>query len=394
MSDVYCLLPWVHFQVWPNGDVFPCCFSANDYEANKVGNISEYASLSDIANSDKLKSLRARMRDGGPLPECQTCVKSEEMSGHSFRLDFKESFKDYDASEVIDTMAEDGTLTDFKMRYMDTRFSTTCNQKCRTCGPHFSSSWAAESKFPIKVQKIEDKSQAIHDELIAKANDVDVFYFAGGEPLVTPQHFEILESIDMSGKVVAYNTNFSNLDWKNYNVVDTWKTIPRLTIHASVDATYDKYEYMRSGTKFDTIIKHFNRFHSEVENSYKKISINLTVSALNIFYLPEIIKDFEALGFIREDGLPLNISFVFNPVHFKPTIFPAEVKKVIEAKLLDFVKDNGRYQGIHAAINYMNSENDERYMAAFWHEINRIDEIRGEWFDDTFLELNELLING
>lgn len=404
MTDkVYCLLPYVHFQVWPNGDAFPCCFSANDYEKNKLGNISNFASLDDVANSQKQKDLRVRMRDGGPLPECVACVKQEAVSGTSFRLDFKESFSRYmnaEVEQVINTMQPDGTLKNFKMKYMDVRWSTICNQKCRTCGPHFSSSWAMETakatnnKFAIKVESVGERSTTMHDELLARADEVDVFYFAGGEPLVTPEHFEILDRIDMTNKTVVYNTNFSNLNWRQTNVLDKWKNIPRLTIHASVDATYAKYDYMRSGTSFATIVDHFKRFHETIDNSYKKISINLTTSALNVLYLPEIITDFYALGFLHEDGLPVNVSFVFNPEPFKVTIFTKEQKEIIKAKLLAFAESpgNGRFIGnMHSVINFMESEDDSALMDQFKQTIASIDSLRNESFSQTFPELSELI---
>lgn len=403
IDKVYCLLPWVHFQVWPNGDAFPCCFSANDYEKNKLGNVKDFSKLEDIANSPKQMDLRVRMRDGGPLPECTNCVKSEQVSGTSFRLDFKQSFRPYmstDVEEVINTMQPDGTLKNFKMKYMDVRFSTICNQKCRTCGPHFSSSWAAETakatnnKLMIKVEKVSSQSSAIHAEILNTVDDIDVFYFAGGEPLVTPEHFDILEKVDLTNKTVVYNTNFSNLNWKNYNVIDIWKKIPRLTIHASIDATFDKYNYMRSGTDFNTIVDHFGKFHAAIDNSYHKISINLTVSALNVLYLPEILTDFMKLGFLHEDGLAVNTSFVFNPNHFKITLFTEQQKQVIKDKLLAFANadGNGRFIGnIHSVINFMESEDDSSLLDVFKEKVAEIDSLRSESFAQTFPELSDLI---
>jgi len=302
--------------------------------------------------------------------------------------------------EVINTMQPDGTLKNFKMKYMDVRFSTICNQKCRTCGPHFSSSWAAETakatnnKLMIKVEKVSNQSTAIHSEILDKVDDIDVFYFAGGEPLVTPEHFDILEKVDLTNKTVVYNTNFSNLNWKTYNVIDIWKNIPRLTIHASIDATFDKYNYMRSGTDFSTIVEHFKRFHESIDNSYHKISINLTVSTLNVMYLPEILTDFMKLGFLHEDGLPVNTSFVFNPTHFKITVFTKEQKQVIKDKLMAFVNSegNGRFIGnITSVINFMESEDDSALLDTFKEKIVEIDSLRGESFAQTFPELSELI---
>ena len=47
---------------------------------------------------------------------------------------------------ITETTKEDGELSDFKMKYMDIRFSNLCNMKCRSCGPSCSSQWAQEFK--------------------------------------------------------------------------------------------------------------------------------------------------------------------------------------------------------------------------------------------------------
>ena len=43
---------------------------------------------------------------------------------------------------LLDTQ-EDGGIEEFKMKYMDIRFSNLCNFKCRSCGPGCSQ-WALE----------------------------------------------------------------------------------------------------------------------------------------------------------------------------------------------------------------------------------------------------------
>lgn len=395
--DVFCLIPWIHFQIWPNGDVQPCCFSANDYEQNLVGNIDKFDRLADIANTEKLKSLRKRMLNDGELPECKTCVQSEKASGSSFRLDFKRDFTkhiDESVEKIVSTTADDGSINDFKMRYLDVRFSTVCNQKCRTCGPHFSSAWALEEGHRSKIQSIfSGTTTPIYEELQSDnvINDVRIFYFAGGEPLVTPEHFRMLPKIDLEKSSVTYNTNFSNLHWNKTDVLDYWKNMKSLTVFASVDATYEKYEYMRKGTRFDTIVGNFYAFN-QIKSADRSVSINLTVSIFNVFYLPEIIKDFYELGFVNDGGLPMTISFVFNPEHFKITVFTPEQKEVIATKLRTFGETDQRFKThMNNVINFMNASDDQTLLPKMKDEIKRIDAVRNESFDLIFPELSQLI---
>ena len=41
-SKVFCMMPWVHTHIWPNGNAFPCCMSDSDIE---YGNLNDNSFL-------------------------------------------------------------------------------------------------------------------------------------------------------------------------------------------------------------------------------------------------------------------------------------------------------------------------------------------------------------
>jgi len=140
-SKVFCMFPWLHLNVTPRGDIYPCC--SNDYQ-NPFGNTKEI-SLEQAFNSPKMKELRLDMLNDRKNSICNFCYKHEEAGPHSFRNYSKDNFAKY-FDEIVPTTQEDGTVSEFKMRYFDIRFSNICNFKCRTCGAEFSSQWAAEHR--------------------------------------------------------------------------------------------------------------------------------------------------------------------------------------------------------------------------------------------------------
>ena len=131
------------------------------------------------------------------------------------------------------------------MKYFDIRFSNICNYKCRTCGSEFSSKWAQEHKehdappAGFRVIQHADKSGALLDQVVEQIPNIELAYFAGGEPLITDEHYVILEEMIASGKckdiVLRYNTNMSNFKYKKYDVLDMWSNFKRVEVSSSLD---------------------------------------------------------------------------------------------------------------------------------------------------------------
>jgi len=213
-SKVFCLMPWIHFHIWPNGKVFPCCLA--DPEIS-MGDIHQQP-LKEIWNSAEYKRLRTNMLSGKESKECRRCYELESSADvYTLRKNSLASFGHL-LSEVQKTKP-DGTLPETKMAYMDIRFSNLCNFKCRTCGPIFSSSWQEE----VSAHSPSDHQKVIPLSLLSQENfwqqleplleHVEEVYFAGGESLISPEHYKILKAWIKQGRTdirLRYTTNFSH----------------------------------------------------------------------------------------------------------------------------------------------------------------------------------------
>ena len=129
-------MPWMHMHIWPNGNAFPCCMSDSSIV---FGNVHR-EKIVDLANNENYKQIRKEMLDGVKPKACTRCYELET-SADSFTLrkNSLSSFKEH--LHLLEETNEDGSINDYKMRYLDIRFSNLCNLKCRTCGPDLSSSW-------------------------------------------------------------------------------------------------------------------------------------------------------------------------------------------------------------------------------------------------------------
>lgn len=334
----FCILPWIHFHAWPDGKVFPCCMA----DSNKpVANTSE-ESVIKMMNSEDFKALRLRMLNDEPSEVCQRCYDVELFGTWSLRQS-QNTVRGVASLDLVDKTNTDGSIDDFKLKYMDIRFSNICNMKCRSCGPSCSSLWAQEYKerhgevmlrdrfglTKIVVNNNEDDS--FWEKLLPYLDDVEEVYFAGGEVLITPEHYKILDywlSIGKTNVKVTYTTNFSVFKYKDNNVLDYWRKFPRVEIYASLDAGGELAEYMRKGTIWSDIEQNAIMIKKEVP--HVRFEITPTISIWNVHQFPKFHKEWIDKGLLsKTQEMRLNIltgpwfaSILILPKAYKEALLP------------------------------------------------------------------------
>ena len=87
-GDTLCTAPWMHLYINPQGLVGPCCEFDEKYP---LGNISEN-SLSEIANSIEMKTVRKQMMSGQRPNVCSVCWAKEDAQLPSNRKSFNHKF--------------------------------------------------------------------------------------------------------------------------------------------------------------------------------------------------------------------------------------------------------------------------------------------------------------
>ena len=83
--------------------------------------------------------------------------------------------------------------------------------------------------------------------------NIEVLYFAGGEPFVLEEHFKLLESLQNKKDIsLMYNTNFSILKYKGKTIFEYLKDFRKVHFSISLDGLGEVGEFVRTG--FDTKI--------------------------------------------------------------------------------------------------------------------------------------------
>ena len=73
-SDTFCILPWLHMYVNPDGSVLPCCVGEWD---KPLGNVRQHT-IKEILNDKPYKQMRKNMLEGKRCVECQACYNIED----------------------------------------------------------------------------------------------------------------------------------------------------------------------------------------------------------------------------------------------------------------------------------------------------------------------------
>ena len=105
--------------------------------------------------------------------------------------------------------------------------------------------------------------------------------WAGGEPIITEEHYKILDfwienDIDVR---LRYTTNFSNLYFKKKSILEYWNSFKDVRIAASLDAMGARGELIRAGTNWNRIEKNRISMIEECPDVY--FEITPTVSIMN-----------------------------------------------------------------------------------------------------------------
>ena len=409
----FCILPWLHLYVQPNGEVTPCCHADL---ARPCGSVAD-SRLESILNNESFKRIRRQMLAGERAPECASCYRLEDVNKTSPRQNHNRAFQGH--LDKVNHTLPDGSLQELSLVYLDLRFSNVCNLKCRGCYPGSSSSWAEdfEQLTDTKVtKKLSNLDAPAIQQILAHLAHVENIYFAGGEPLIMQENYTLLDKlIELKRTNIAllYNTNLMQLSHGKYNILDYWNKFSNVMVSASMDDVLERAEYFRKGLDFKIFTENWKRVWQE--SPHVKLSINLTVNVMNVFHLDKIFDYFhQELGL---EHTQYSFNLLTSPPELSIQVLPLQFKQEVKAKLETYqrglssksskfldqlqrkVQDNELFDIIIAhkkgaevnhldpIITFMMNGSGEATIQDFFARTEKLDRIRGEDYRKLFPEL-------
>jgi len=391
-SKTFCIYPWIHLHAYPTGEVYPCCHAEMAYP---VGN-AHFKTLEEIYRDAPMRELRKNMLNDSPNPACGRCYEQEEAGFFSGRRSANKHHGHH-----IKRINDDK----FQMSYWDIRFSNLCNLSCRSCGHIFSSSWyqdqaklaSGDWKDRNKVLNYAGRTETdMWEQLIPHLDYVEQIYFAGGEPLMMAEHYNILDELERRGRFdvrLIYNTNFTHTKLKDREVFDYWRKFKSVAVGASLDAMGPRAEYIRKGTDWATVER--NREQMLEVCPGVDFYISPTLSIMNALHLPDFHRNWVDRGLIKPQDL--NVNILQDPAHLRIDIAPAKYKAKIADKYqahIEWLRPLDSLQratvGFESAIKFMMATENSKLISNFWEKTFTLDRIRKESILDIIPELDEM----
>lgn len=402
-SKTFCIMPWVHFHVTQYGTVTPCC-QAPWQEEQAFGNINK-ASIKEIWQGEKIKAFRKTILSGKEDARCASCYKREKEGFTSLRKITNNKYKHkYDLVLATKQLGEIGNTLPV---YFDIRFSNVCNLRCRICGPWSSSSWFNDA---VKLGMVKEEAKALtysienselfFNQLHELIDSLEEIYFAGGEPIVMEEHYQLLIRLIEKGKTdvrLTYNTNFSSFTFKEYNVFELWKQFKTISLAASLDASGKRGEFLRKNLNWHQVIE--NRRLILKELPHIEFVVSATLNVYNLLHLPDFHKDWVEQKLIWvEDFIPTllvtpkSLSVHILPKAFKEkaiTAYRNHLKWIETQSSIHLEKRDYMMVQFENIIKTLSVENEEE-VSLFRESSAAMDAIRDEKTVDIFPELKEL----
>lgn len=386
MNKVHCVNLDNGLRIDTDGSCKSCCMMYTrfrDAEGNEM-NVKNN-SFEEIANSKTRMDIRKSFVKGIKHSACNHCWDEEAAGKKSKRIRDNQKYQNTD-------MAKD------TFQLLDINMGTTCNIKCRTCGPFNSSFWNKEwfdlgffkgtkkeyNEWLKGFNHAFDDDSDFWNEFEKNLSSVMHIDFYGGEPFLVKKQWEMLKYAvekDIAKNITLhYNTNGTVWDNEKFEILKNFKGID---IDFSIDGIKDKLNYIRYPAEWDVVKGNLLRL-LEISKSMPKFNVSIcnTISMLNVFYIDELYA--ELLPHTKN----IYLNLVFGPPQYCIKHLPDEIKLEVENKLKN-IED--RYW-VDSIINFMNSQT---YREDNWNKFLEVtkmqDEYRGQSFANTFPEFNKIL---
>lgn len=381
-SDTSCQKLWNHLYVGTDQNVNPCCLADHRFP---LGSIKD-DDIDSILLSKNATQIREWMQQGYRTIACSSCFVAEDNGILSARVPA------YDKNIHITTL--------------DIRIDNICNFKCRMCSEYFSSSIQQEttamvgtngvlgfenvSLVPVLSSQKKDFFRIVDPYV---TNDISYIYFAGGEPLITQEHYQILDKlidINNTGLNLSYNTNLSKLTYKNLKVIDYWNQFDNVTVGASIDASDHVAEYVRHGTVWKDIVENIITIKKYSPNVVLKITS--TVSFLTIENLINLQTTWLKEKFFSIENLGLKV--LTAPEFLSPAVLPEYHKQRLGNLIQRHIDNLGESQLAFQwkeVLTFMNNNDYTYALNDFKSRTQDLDNYRNESFVKVFPEFKDLL---
>ena len=333
--------PFTGLATREDGAICACCRS------HPIGFIQK-DTLENIWNNDTMQRIRRQVLNNERPPECEPCFSLEDQGVESLRMrHIAGKIPEARINLYPNTQLQE--IMPFEIPTMELKLNNLCNLKCRMCHPMDSTAWndwsevkdfyKAEGNIMYDIveehnlenkpflDKFQDSTEwwASLEKLLPHFRRVE---FAGGEPLMDPQHYRILDMLAPYGDQIEikYATNLSTLGKNNRTIWEYWPKFKSVAVNVSIDGMEKSYEYVRGNASWAELINNIKQIQT-IPNISRIVGA-VTVQVSNVLILDKIIE-----YFLDDLGIIFHTHRVEYPKILSAQVLPRELKVLAITKL-------------------------------------------------------------
>ena len=367
-----CPEPFTNLMTTTGGHYIPCC--ALDYPelVNKMElDSTKNTTIKEYYESKFLNKFRTAIKNNDKefLKDiCKNCISTEKSGNRSHRQYYlgRYIFGDFkNKKRELEKIIYNNSVPSFiHSAELNSIGGNTCNLACNMC------SSGCSSKYNSEAYKLNEENYMMPRPSNYKKFNEDLkkfkileMKFTGGEPLLIKENFDLMRQLDKNTLVRIITNGTVNPS----KLIDILKDF-RVDIMISVEGPKEVTEYIRYGSDFNTVLKHFDMMQKIWGDS---VMFTATINALNISRIPELLN-------IRKGhaGSPVTNNF------YSLNSIPDDIKEMYLNKLYE--------TGHIDLIKFLeNAEYNETDMWKMLRHIKRRDRLRGTNLLDVFPEWKE-----
>jgi len=333
-----------------------CRWAVKD-DRQKFPGIKQVSPIQWFQNS--MSDIRRDMLEGQELSGCSECNIMErygKISGRQRQLlkigvtarDFSKSMLTSTWLDSFRYSLENNGDTDQLPQDWQINLGNYCNSACLFCTPQSSSRLAEEfkkigfiNKLPPRAWCDDPASLDSFLETLERTSRIAYLHFIGGETLITPAFRIILGKLiqsELASKItIGFTTNLTTWDQE---IVELLCQFQQVNLGMSVECLHPLNDYMRYGSKIDTVQRLMSRWIGVAREHQWLIQLRITPTLLSIWHLDTVYK------FASEQGIAVeSCNFLNDPAFMRPSVLPRSWRDQVIAKLRSWIDSQTQETG-------------------------------------------------
>lgn len=330
-SGSFCILPWLHLEVTPEGACKACCVAQEAVHAGREPLNVGQSPLQEVRRSRYMRSLRTALASGRKVPVCSYCWDQERRGETSARQGWNRHFRDAIARLRERTRQGTDAAEELPLEYLQLSLGNTCNLACRMCNASYSSRIEADPVHSRWSPRM-DRGRTVWDppggtrlqagppgrrwpgpapwfqqpeffrqDLLGSGGSLRLLYVTGGEPLMSDDFARLLDAYVAQGHAgsmhLNLNSNLFHNEARLRRVLDSLLRFAGCTLGASVDGYAAAYEYIRYPGRWDVVARNLELVR-DLSRQDPRLAcvVDIVVQPYNSLSLTELLRFADGLG--------------------------------------------------------------------------------------------------